>query len=95
MFLIPVNNLKNSSKETGNDICKNWKQKLDKVCNSRFDSRKHSILVEESIKNVEQNFKADEKGKPLKGSSEVYLLVLAKSIFAVIKNKVTIAKSKL
>lgn len=75
------------------DICKSWKQKVNESYDGGFDSRRHPILIEEAIKNAERNFKADENGKPLKGSSEVYLL--AKSMFAVIKNKIRIVKRKL
>lgn len=75
------------------DICKNWKQKVNESYVGGFDSRKHPIFIENAIKNAERNFKVDENRKPLKGSSEVYLL--AKSMFAVIKNKIRIVKSKL
>ena len=75
------------------DICKSWKQKVNENYNGGFDSRRHPVFIEEAIRNAEQNFNANENGKPLKGSSEVYLL--AKSIFAVIKDKIRIAKSKL
>lgn len=75
------------------NICKSWKQKVNESYDGGFDSRRHPIFIEEAIKNAERNFKTDEKGKPLKGSSEVYLL--AKSMFAVIKNKIRVVKSKL
>lgn len=73
------------------DICKSWKQKVNESYNGGFDSRKHPIFIEEAIKNAERNFKAN--GRPLKGSSEVYLL--AKSMFAVIKNKIRAVKPKI
>ena len=75
------------------NICKSWKQKVNESYDGGFDSRRHPIFIEEAIKNAERNFKTDENGKPLKGSSEVYLL--AKSMFAVIKNKIRVVKSKL
>lgn len=75
------------------NICKSWKQKVNESYDGGFDSRRHPIFIEEAIKNTERNFKTDKNGKPLKGSSEVYLL--AKSMFAVIKNKIRVVKSKL
>lgn len=75
------------------DICKSWKQKVNENYNGGFDSRRHPVFIEEAIRNAELNFNADENGKPLKGSSEVYLL--AKNIFTVVKKKRTKAKSKL
>lgn len=75
------------------DICKSWKQKVNENYEGGFDSRRHPIFIEEAIKNAERNFKTDENGKPLKGSSEVHLL--AKVMFAIIKNKIRVVKSKL
>lgn len=75
------------------NICKSWKQKVNESYDGGFDSRRHPIFIEEAIKNAERNFKTDENGKPLKGSSEVYLL--AKSMFTVIKNKIRVVKSNL
>ncbi|SFB72638.1 RloB-like protein [Flexibacter flexilis DSM 6793] len=73
------------------DFCKGWKQKVGEQ--GGFDSRKHPIFIEEAIRNAERNYRTNENNRPLKGSSEVYLL--AKSIFAVIKNKIRAAKNKL
>lgn len=75
------------------NICKSWKQRVNKSFDGGFDSRRHPIFIEEAINNSERNFKLDENQKPLKGSTEVYLL--AKSMFAVIKNKIRVVKSKL
>lgn len=75
------------------NICKSWKQKVNESYEGGFDSRRHPIFIEEAIKNAERNFKTDENEKPIKGSSEVYLL--SKSMFAVIKNKIRVVKSKL
>ena len=75
------------------DICKSWKKKVNESYDGGFDSRRHPIFIEEAIKNAERNFKSDENGKPLKGSSEVYLL--ANSMFGVIKNKIRVVKNKL
>lgn len=75
------------------DICKSWKQKVNESYEGGFDSRRHPIYIEEAINNAETNYKPDENGRPLKGSSEVHLL--AKSMFAVIKNKIRAVKSRL
>lgn len=75
------------------DVCKNWKQKVNESYDGGFDSRRHSIFIEEASINAERNFKSDENWRPLKGSSEVYLL--AKSIFAVMKDKIRAVKSQL
>ena len=75
------------------EICKSWKQKVNESYDGGFDSRRHPIFIEEAIKNAEKNFKTDEKGKPMKGSSEVFLL--AKSLFAIIKTKIRFVKNKL
>ncbi|MBS9773463.1 MAG: RloB domain-containing protein [Trichodesmium erythraeum GBRTRLIN201] len=74
-------------------ICKSWKQKVNESFEGGFDSRRHPIFIEEAISNTEKNFKINQNGRPLKGSSEVYLL--AKSMFAVIKNKIRAVKNKL
>ncbi len=75
------------------DICKSWKQKVNESYDGGFDSRRHPIFIEEAINNAERNYKAGENERPLKGSSEVYLL--AKSMFSVIKNKIRAVKNKL
>lgn len=75
------------------DICKSWKQKVDTSYKGGFDSRRHPIFIEEAIKNAESNFNTDENDRPLKGSSEVYLL--AKSTFTVLKNKIRAVKSQI
>jgi len=75
------------------NTCKGWKQKVNESYDRGFDSRRHPIFIEEAIKNAEKNFETDENAKPLKGSSEVYHL--AKSIFAVIQNKIRVVKSNL
>lgn len=75
------------------DTCKHWKQKVNEHYDGGFDSRRHPIFIETAIENAEGNFKTDEKGRPLKGSSEVYLL--AKSMFAVLGNKIRAVKTKL
>lgn len=72
--------------------CKSWKAKVNESYKGGFDSRKHPLLIEEAIKNTENNFKVDACERPLKGSSEVYRL--AKSIFAVLKNKIRQVKNK-
>ena len=69
------------------NLCKSWKQKVNESYDGGFDSRKHPIFIEEAIKNAELSFKPDVIGGPTKGATEVYLL--AKSIFNVIKNKIT------
>jgi hypothetical protein len=75
------------------DICKSWKQKVNESYDGGFDSRQHPIFIEEAIQNAERNFDSDKNNRPLKGSTEVYLL--AKSMFAVIKNKIRAVKNKL
>ncbi|KJD30999.1 hypothetical protein PK35_16920 [Tamlana nanhaiensis] len=75
------------------DICKSWKQKVNESYDGGFDSRRHPIFIEEAIQNAERNFDSDNSNRPLKGSTEVYLL--AKSMFAVIKNKIRAVKNKL
>lgn len=75
------------------DICKSWKQKVNESYDGGFDSRRHPIFIEEAIQNAERNFDSDKSNRPLKGSTEVYLL--AKSMFAVIKNKIRAVKNKL
>ena len=75
------------------DICKSWKQKVNESYDGGFDSRRHPIFIEEAIQNAERNFDSDISNRPLKGSTEVYLL--AKSMFAVIKNKIRAVKNKL
>lgn len=74
-------------------FCKSWKQKVNESYEGGFDSRRHPIFIEEAIKNAERNFVAAENRRPLKGSSEVYLL--AKSMFAIIENKIGAVKKKL
>lgn len=75
------------------DVCKSWKQKVNESYDGGFDSRRHPIFIEEASINSERNFKSNENGRPLKGSSEVHLL--AKSIFSVMKNKIRAVKNKL
>lgn len=75
------------------DICKSWKQKVNESYDGGFDSRRHPIFIEEAIQNAERNFDSDKNNRPLKGSTEVY--ILAKSMFAVIKNKIRAVKNKL
>lgn len=75
------------------DICKSWKLKVNKSYDGGFDSRRHPIFIEEAIQNAERNFDSDKSNRPLKGSTEVY--ILAKSMFAVIKNKIRAVKNKL
>lgn len=75
------------------DFCKSWKQKVNEIFGGGFDSRKHPIFIEEAIKNAQGSYLSNENGRPLKGSSEVYLL--AQSIYSVIKNKIRAAKSRL
>lgn len=75
------------------DICKSWKQKVNESYDGGFDSRRHPIFIEEAIQNAERNFDSDKNNRPLKGSTEVY--ILAKSLFAVIKNKIRAVKNKL
>jgi len=75
------------------DICKSWKQKVNESYDGGFDSRRHPIFIEEAIQNAERNFDSDKSNRPLKSSTEVYLL--AKSMFAVIKNKIRAVKNKL
>ncbi len=75
------------------DICKSWKQKVNESYDGGFDSRRHPIFIEEAIQNAERNFDSDNSNRPLKGSTEVYLL--AKSMFTVIKNKIRAVKNKL
>lgn len=75
------------------DICKSWKQKVNESYDGGFDSRRHPIFIEEAIQNAERNFDSDKNNRALKGSTEVY--ILAKSMFAVIKNKIRAVKNKL
>lgn len=75
------------------DVCKSWKQKVNESYEGGFDSRKHPIFIEEASISSEKNFKADNNGRPIKGSTEVHYL--AKSIFFVLKNKIRAVKSKL
>jgi hypothetical protein len=75
------------------DICKSWKQKVNESYDGGFDSRRHPIFIEGAIQNAERNFDSDKNNRPLKGSTEVY--ILAKSMFAVIKNKIRAVKNKL
>jgi hypothetical protein len=84
---------KKSEEFESDDICKSWKQKVNESYDGGFDSRRHPIFIEEAIKNAESNFNSDKSDRPLKASTEVYLL--AKSIFAVIKNKIRAVKNKL
>ena len=60
-----------------------------------YQGEKHSLWHSniEAIQNADRNFDSDNSNRPLKGSTEVYLL--AKSMFAVIKNKIRAVKNKL
>lgn len=75
------------------DICKSWKLKVNESYDGGFDSRRHPIFIEEAIQNAERNFDSDKSNRPLKGSTELY--ILAKSMFAVIKNKIRAVINKL
>jgi len=75
------------------EVCRSWKQKVNGSYDGGFDSRRHPIFIEEAIKNAERNFESGNDRKPLKGSSEVYLL--AKSIYIVLKHKIRAVKSKI
>ncbi len=75
------------------DICKSWKLKVNESFDGGFDSRRHPIFIEEAITNAEINYDSDENGRPSKGSTEVFKL--AKSMFAVIKRKIRLVRSRL
>jgi len=81
-------------KEFENDnICKSWKQKVNKSYKGGFDARRHPIFIEEASINSERNFKQNNSGRPLKGTSEVHQL--AKSILSVMRNKIRAVKRSL
>lgn len=77
---------------TGDDFCVNWKTKLNESIKGGFDSRKHSILIDNAIENS-QNTLQITNNYPLKGCTEVFLL--GKSITLVLREKIDKALDRL
>jgi hypothetical protein len=77
---------------TGDDLCANWKTKVNESIKGGFDSRKHPIFIDKAIKNSQSNFQIT-NSYPSKGCTEVFLL--GKSITLVLREKLDKALDRL
>ncbi len=73
------------------DVCSGWKTYLNELQPGGFDSRRHSLLIQNAVRNSKPNFNFDDK-EPAKGKTEVYLL--AESMLVFLRDKIQAALRK-
>ena len=56
------------------EVPQQWKVLVNNLIKGGFDPRKHPVLVQQAIRNAEQNFERNEDNLPIIGTTEVYLL---------------------
>lgn len=75
------------------NTCNAWKQRLNAIISSGFDSRRHPIYIQQAIDNAKYNFSFIAENRPNIGSTEVYHV--AESIVSITKDKITKVLNKL